>query len=88
MRTKHHILMLAPEGAVWSKQTKYQSGHWVVGRGRSFRPARFGGNTYTIKCPLVGSKGDKLTVNHGVIASANMYKVNNATSRQVNLWDH
>ena len=24
------------------------------------------------ECPLVGSKGDKLIVNHGLIASANM----------------
>ena len=30
----------------------------------------------TIECPLVGSKGDKLIVNHGLIASANMSKVN------------
>ena len=42
--------------------------------GRSFRQARFGGKT--IECPLVGSKGDTLMVNHGFIASANVFKVN------------
>ena len=34
----------------------------------------FGGKT--IECPLVVSKGEKLVVNHGLIASANMSKVN------------
>ena len=34
------------------------------------------GKTYTIECPLIGSKGDKLMVNHGLIASGNMSKVN------------
>ena len=29
-----------------------------------------------LECPLVGSKGDKLMVNHGLIASANMSKEN------------
>ena len=42
--------------------------------GRSFRQARFGRKT--IEYPLVGSKGDTLMVNHGLIASANMSKVN------------
>ena len=28
------------------------------------------------ECPLVWSKGDKLIVNHGLIASANISKVN------------
>ena len=42
--------------------------------GRSFRQARFGGKT--IECPLVGSKGDKLMVNYGLIASANMSNIN------------
>ena len=36
---------------------------------QSFGHARFGG-------PLVGSKGDTIMVNHGLIASANMSKVN------------
>ena len=35
----------------------------------------YGGKTHTIECPLVGSKGDKLVVNHGLIASANISKV-------------
>ena len=54
--------------------------------GRSFRQARFGGKT--MECPLVGSKGDTLMVNHGLITSANMSKVTFglATSSQVNLW--
>ena len=42
--------------------------------GMSFRQAIFGGKT--IECPLVWSKGDTLMVNHGLIASANMAKVN------------
>ena len=36
----------------------------------------FGGKTKTIECPLVGSKGEKLMVNHGLIAFANISKVN------------
>ena len=48
------------------------TGHLPVGR--SFRQARFGGKT--IECPLVGSKGDTLMVNDGLIASAIMSKVN------------
>ena len=37
----------------------------------------FGGKTeIEIECPLVGSKGDKLMVNHGLIASTNFFKVN------------
>ena len=48
--------------------------HWAVGR--SVRQARFGGKTKTIECSLVGSKGDELMVNHGLIASANMSKAN------------
>ena len=40
----------------------------------SFIQARFGGKT--IECPMVESKGDTLMVNHGLISSANMSKVN------------
>ena len=46
----------------------------------------FGRKTWTIECALVGSKGDKLMVNHGLIASANIYKhLGLAASSQVNL---
>ena len=49
------------------------SGQWAVASGQVIQ-ARFGGKT--IECPLVGSKGDTLMVNHGLIASANVSKVN------------
>ena len=47
------------------------SGQWAGHSGRQNLEGRL-----SIECPLVGSKGDELMVNNGLIASANMSKLN------------